>query len=56
LIFLNDFSSMTALMKFRKSRTSPTLMSSIIATVRSRTSAQIDFGMYTRLAAEHFCP
>ncbi len=31
-------------------------MLSIIATTRSRTSAQSEFGTYTRLAAEHFCP
>ena len=35
---------------------SPIRMSSIIATVRSRTSFQSDRGTYTRLAAEHFCP
>jgi hypothetical protein len=31
-------------------------MSAIIAAMRSRTSGQSDLGMYTRLAAEHFCP
>ena len=43
-------------MKLRKSFTSPTRISLIMATTRSRTSGQIDFGTYTRLAAEHFCP
>src|SRR5215212_8117404 len=43
-------------MKLRKSRTSPTLISFIIATMRSRMSLQRDFGTYMRLAAEHFCP
>ncbi len=40
----NDFLSITAPMKFRKSATSPIRMSFMIATVRSRTSFQIDFG------------
>jgi len=31
-------------------------MSFMIATVRSRTSGHSDSGMYTLLAAEHFCP
>ena len=43
-------------MKFEKSRTSPTLISRIIATQRSFTSGHSDFGTYTRLAALHFCP
>jgi hypothetical protein len=42
---LNDFSSITAPTKLRKSVTSPMRMSSIIATVRSRTSFQIERGM-----------
>ena len=47
---------MTAPMKLRKSATSPILISRIMPTARSRTSAQIDRGTYTRLAAEHFWP
>ena len=38
------FLSMTAPMKLRKSWTSPTAISAIMATIRSRTSFQIDFG------------
>ena len=52
----NAFLSITAPMNVRKSLTSPILMSFIIATMRSRMSAQRDFGTYRRLAAEHFCP
>ena len=44
LIFVNAFLSMTAPMKLRKSRTSPILMSFIIAIVRSRTSSHSDCG------------
>ena len=53
---MNAFLSITAPMKFRKSVMSPTLISSMIATVRSFTSFQMERGTYTRLAAEHFCP
>ena len=38
------FPSITAPMKLRKSGTSPTLISAIIATTRSRTSCQIERG------------
>ncbi len=44
LIFVKAFSSMTAPMKLRKSVTSPTLISFMIAIVRSRTSSQRDRG------------
>jgi hypothetical protein len=43
-IFLNAFSSMTAPMKLRKSRTSPIWICSIIPTAASRTCGQSDFG------------
>jgi len=43
-------------MKLRKSATSPMRISSIIATMRSRTSGHSDAGMYARDAALHFCP
>jgi hypothetical protein len=43
-ILSNAFLSITAPMKFRKSATSPILMSRIIATVRSRTSAHRERG------------
>ena len=56
LIFVNDFRSMTAPMKLRKSRTSPTRMSLIMATAASRTAGHNDLGTYARLAAEHFWP
>jgi hypothetical protein len=44
LILPKERLSITAPMKFRKSVTSPIFISSIIATVRSRTSFQSDAG------------
>jgi hypothetical protein len=44
---VNERSSITAPMKLRKSRTSPWRIVRIIATTRSFTSGQSDFGTYS---------
>ncbi len=50
------FSSITALTKQSKSRTSPTLIRLSMPSIFSLISGQRDKGMYAREQAEHFCP
>src|SRR5690606_2472813 len=51
-----DFSSITALMKLLKSSVGPILNDSTSEMINFFNSGQSDSGMYTREAAEHFCP